>query len=295
MSRRQYLPVIALLMTSALWSSAFVMIKPMVTIMPPGTLALLRYGVAALIIGIIYLLFIKKTKNAGLTKLLAFLCGFIGIGLYNLALNHAEVTITAATTAFIISGLGPCVSVLFSVLCLGERPGNKAYAGMAFCVFGLIVMTFNHWGFNSIWGIAFAAISASCGGAFNALQKPLLRTVHPFEFMVYAIWGGFVLLLAIEWQSLQALPTMTTLVKGGIIYLAIFPAIIAYSLWSYGIQTIAVSKAVSALYLIPVFTALFSWLFSHTMPSALDWVGGAFIVGGAIIINNRKARRPLQD
>lgn len=290
--RVKYLPILALITTSFLWSSAFVAIKPMVAVMSPGTLALYRYGLAALIIGLIYLLFCPKTKSATKVKLLAFFCGFIGIGLYNLTLNHAEVTITAATTAFIISGLGPFVSVLISVICLGERPGVRALLGMLCCLLGLFVMTVTHWGYNSLWGIVFAALAATCGGAFNAMQKPLLKTIHPFELMTFAILGGFVSLLPFQWHALVSVPPLSTHMIVMITYLAIFPAIIAYSCWSYGVRNIPVSKAVGAIYLIPVFTAALAWFFNHTMPPLSDWLGGLLTISGAFFINSRRQGVP---
>ncbi|MDF1655370.1 MAG: DMT family transporter [Coxiellaceae bacterium] len=287
------LAYLAILCTTILWASAFVLIKPLVAIIPASSLAILRYGLATLIIVVLYLLYPKKSDASFKVKCHAFVIGFIGIGIYNLTLNQAEVTITAATTAFIICGIGPCISVALSLIFGYEKPTLAMGLGMVLSVAGLVYMTVHHWGFNSVWGLGYALIAAFCGGAFSVLQKPVLKHLKPFEVMTFAISGGFLLTAFFGRHVAHSAMVLTTSGWLQILYLAIFPAIIAYSLWGYGIKHIDISKAVSILYLLPFVAALMAWYLNHKTLPASDWIGGIIILSGAIVINNRSliARR----
>ncbi|MDF1796719.1 MAG: DMT family transporter [Coxiellaceae bacterium] len=281
------LAYLAIICTTILWASAFVLIKPLVTIMPASNLAILRYGLAALIIVLLYGLYPNKSVASLKIKLYAFAIGFIGIGIYNLTLNHAEITITAATTAFIICGIGPCISVALSLLFGYEKPTLAMGLGMLLCVSGLIFMTIHHWGFSSLWGLGYALIAAFCGGAFSVLQKPALKHLKPFEVMTFAICGGLLFSVFFAQHLMQTITTLSTNSWLQVLYLAIFPAIMAYSLWGYGIKRIDISKAVSVLYLLPVIAAVMAWFLDHAAPPVYDWIGGAVILCGAVLINNK--------
>lgn len=283
----------AILCTTLLWSSAFVLIKPLVAIMPASNLAILRYGMAAIIIVMAYLFYPNKSSAGFKTKLHAFVIGFIGIGIYNLTLNQAETSITAATTAFIICGIGPCIAVALSLLFRYEKLAWPMMLGMILCMLGLTFMTLHHWGFDSMWGLGYALIAAFCGGSFSVLQKPVLKHLKPFEVMTFAICGGLLFSAFFGHHLTHTVMALSTITWLKILYLAIFPAIIAYSLWGYGIKHIAVSRAVSVLYLLPVITAVMAWWLNHATPPLYDWVGGVIILCGAVLMNsgNRFTRR----
>ncbi len=287
MSGKLALPYLAVICTTVLWASAFVLIKPLVSIMPASNLAILRYGLAAIIITVLYGLYRNKSKAPLSIKCYAFLIGFIGIGVYNLALNTAEVSITAATTAFMICGLGPCISVLLSVMFLSERLSKRMLCGIAVSLCGLALMTWHHWGYSSVWGLGYALIAAACGGAFSVLQKPILHKLKPFEVMTFAILGGFIFVLFFGHDVISTLQSMTWHMAWQVLYLAVFPAIIAYSLWGYGIKHIPISQAVSVLYLLPVVTAIMAWALNHIIPPVEDIIGGVIILCGAILTKGK--------
>ncbi|NDI34475.1 DMT family transporter [Chengkuizengella sediminis] len=65
-----------------------------------------------------------------------FLTGFIGITLYNIALNYGELRVEAGIASFIVN-INPIFTVLFSIYFLGEKLYYRQWIGIIISFLGI--------------------------------------------------------------------------------------------------------------------------------------------------------------
>jgi drug/metabolite transporter (DMT)-like permease len=81
-------------------------------------------------------------------------------------------------------------------------------------------------------------------------------------------------------QMPQAAPSATW----AIVYLGVFPAAIAYVLWSYALARMPASLLSTFLYLTPVLAMGIAWVWIGEVPALLTVIGGLVAIGGVIIV-----------
>ena len=109
----------AVIVTILAWASAFIVIRGTGEHFSGGALALARLLVGTLLLGVVVLIgrrWVAPSRREWL-QLIGF--GVLWFGAYNVALNTAEQTIDAGTTAMIV-GIGPILIALGGALFLGE-------------------------------------------------------------------------------------------------------------------------------------------------------------------------------
>ena len=70
-----------------------------------------------------------------------------------------------------------------------------------------------------------------------------------------------------------------------IIYMGLFPGVVAYIAWSYVLTKLPASQAGSYLSLIPVAALLLAWLWLQEIPSPISLIGGALVFCGILLVN----------
>lgn len=282
---------LAAIITVLLWSSAFVGIRKAVGHYPPGALALLRYLVASVCMLFLFLRPGKKRHTVtwrDVPKILVL--GLIGFTIYNLCLNYAELSINSATASFIIS-LVPVMSALLAMPMLNERLPILGWVGLAVSVCGVIlIISHENTHFNASFGLLLAFIAALACCLFSLLQKPLLRHICPFDLMSVAIWCGTAGMLMFWPQMVHAVATSPWQITAWVVYIGIFPAAVAYALWSYAIRQLPVARTTSYMYLLSLMTLLLAWLFLGELPNSYVILGGIIALLGAIIVNTCRSK-----
>jgi len=233
---------------------------------------------------IFYLRLKKRTKPTGKQYIQLFFLGFFGIGMYMIALNYGEITVTASITSFII-GMNPIVSMLWAMLFFHEKINIKRWLGVFVSVIGLGVIaaaTFHSGTLN--WGIAYILFAVLCAGVYNVGQKPLLSTFHPIEVAAFSAWFGTLAMLIFTPSLIHQIPQASWQATTSVIYLGVIPGAIGYAAWSVALNgEFAPSKLVLSLYVLPLFSTLLGWLMLGEMPVAFALVGGFICLLGALI------------
>ncbi|VVC76043.1 hypothetical protein AQUSIP_13450 [Aquicella siphonis] len=280
-----YKTKLAIAVAICLWASAFVGIRAGLQDYSPEGLALLRFLIASLCMGLIY--FRMPVRSGMRIKDMCGLLGVgaVGIGVYNLTLNHGEMSISSGMASFITSQ-APVITTLFAVLFLGEEIRLSRILGLFISICGVALITLGERG-SFTWdaSITYILVATLVAGLYSALQKPFLKRYHAIETTTFIIWGA-TLFLSIYFSDLSHdllhASVKTTLMVG---YLGIFPAAIAYVAWSYALSEIPVSRAVSFLYFMPFLATLMGWFFLGEVPVMLSMAGGILAIAGVWIIN----------
>ncbi|WP_128896076.1 DMT family transporter [Longirhabdus pacifica] len=275
--------------TVLLWSSAFVGIRASLEDYSPQHLALIRFSIASIIF--IVISFFKKISIPEKKDMFRiFLSGFIGIAMYNFALNYGEQRIEAGVASFLVNTV-PLFSALFSMYFLREKFSFYQWIGfmISFCgVLFIVIRPETNFSIGfSIFVLLFAAMTQAI---MFTIQKPLTKRYSPFECTAYAIWSGTFVMV---WfgaglvNEIQEASMFNTLI---IVYLGVFPAAIAYFLWAYVLSKLSVSIATTFLYLVPVGATLIAWSWLNELPTRLSIVGCLLVIAGVIIVNQKKFR-----
>src|SRR5579883_3143052 len=111
---------IALVVTVFLWASAFVGIRAGLLGYSPEGLALLRYLIASICMGIIYFRLPQRSTMRFFDICALLAIGAVGIGIYNITLNHGELTVSSGMSSFIISQ-SPIITTVFAIIFLREK------------------------------------------------------------------------------------------------------------------------------------------------------------------------------
>lgn len=283
-----------LLLMSALWGSAFAGIAAGLKSFSFGALALLRFGTASLCFIPILLLFKKRTRPEKRDVPFFFLLGLCGVTVYHLALNYGQTQTSAGTAGVLISTI-PVINAILAHFILNDRLSLGGWGGMlvSFVGVAMVVMgegkevTFN---FHALFILA-AALS---GALYTVLQKRLFHKYSALEVAAFSTWLGTFPLVVFAPRLAAELPRASSGSLWAGVYIGVFPAAVAYALFSYGLSKISVNRVSLYYYLIPVFGFLFAWLWQGEIPTATT-LGGTTVVLAGIFFAERAKRRSAKD
>lgn len=283
---------LALVIAITLWASAFVGIRVGLHGYSPEGLALLRYLIASCIMAIVYFRLPARSRMPMKDRLMLLLTGILGIGVYNITLNHGEQVIASGVASFITSQ-SPIITTVIAVAFLGERLNAARVLGFSVSLLGVILIAHGVLGglrFDlSLMYILLATVSGSC---YTIMQKPYLKKYHVIEATTYVMWGGTLFLLLYWPMLVHDLPRASMVSTITVVYLGVFPAALGYLAWSYALSHIPASRAVSFLYFLPVVTTAMGWLFLNEVPTLVSLFGGFLTIAGVYVINHSYRQRP---
>ena len=275
---------IAIAATLVLWASAFAGIKVGLEGYGPGELALLRFGVASVVLGLNAVLTrMRLPRPAELPRLIV--AGLLGITVYHVALNYGERSVSAGAASLIIAA-GPVFTALMAGVVLRERLTWWGWAGIAVSFTGVALITTGEGGGVRLEpGALLVMISAVSTAAYFIVSKPLLARYAPIEFTTYVIWAGTVPMLVWTPSLIAQMAEASAGSTAAVVYLGVFPAAVAYLAWSYALARMEASVLSAFLYLSPVLAILIAFVWVREVPSVISLVGGAIAVVGVAIVN----------
>ena len=284
--RPSALVMVALFSAILLWASAFPAIQVSLTGYSPVEIAVLRYLVASVV-----LLMYAIAKRMPLPRrrdwpLIGF-CGLTGFTLYNVFLNAGQLTISAGMASFIISSeIG--IIALLARLFYKEKLTIPGWLGIGLCVVGVAVISLASSGrLQFSVGALLVFMATLCISIYSVAQKSLLQRYSAIQFTTYAIWAGTLLLILSAPHAVFSAfhaplgPTIS------VIYMGLFPGVVAYIAWSYVLSKMPASQAGSYLALIPIAALFIAWLWLREIPGLVSLVGGTVVLCGIVLVNRQ--------
>ena len=296
--------------TLVLWASAFAGIRAGMRIQPdgtfgvggygPGQVALLRFGTASLVLAIYAIATrMRLPKREDLPRIMW--AGLLGITIYHVALNFGEVTVESGAASLIIAA-GPVFTALLSAAFLRERLSFLGWLGIAIAFTGVAVISVSgSRGLEFSPGALLLLLSAVVTAAYFIVSKPGLKKYSAIEYTAYAIWAGTIPMLVFLPGLIEQMPNAAPSATLAIIYLGVFPAAIAYVLWSYALARMPASLLSTFLYLSPVLAMGIAWVWLGELPTVLTIVGGMVAIVGVVLVQtkgkvgNAPSSKPAED
>lgn len=271
------------------WASAFPGVRVGLKHFSPGHLALARYLIASLALGV-WALATRSRLPARRDLPQVALLGLLGFTIYNVAFNYGETRVSSGTASFIIN-TSPIYALLWTRLWLGEEIPRRAWLGIIVGFLGVALLALGEgdWQFNPYALIL--VISALSGSGYIVLQKSLLARCDVPGLITVSVWFGTLFLMVFAPGLLTELRQAPPAALWGVFYLGVFPGAAAYALWAYALSRLPVARMVSFLYLIPPLATLLAWVWLHEVPPNVSLLGGGVALSGVIWANaaRRKA------
>ena len=283
-------PYLALLLAMAFYAGNLIVGKPVSSEVPPITLTLFRYLIAfAAILPLGY----KEWKNnqelwkkewKGIVSL-----SLSGLVLFNI-LVYLALNYTTSVNAAIVESSTPIFSLMLGFLLFGEKVAKIQLFGVILSLTGVFAVI-TKGSLEMIRNLAFNPGDLIMLAAMLtwAVYSILIKK-HTWKFPVY---GGLLVmcflavmvlipLSLIEVNQLAAVNWSTPVILG-LLYLGLFPSLLALIAYNKGVAEVGPSQASIFLNFIPVFTMIGAVVFLGEAVTMVQLLGSAMVIGGVII------------
>ncbi|ANG61982.1 hypothetical protein A8C75_05430 [Marinobacterium aestuarii] len=294
-----------LVFTVLFWVGNSVMARAIHLEFPPVSLAASRWTLAMLILLPFVLPRIRREwpvirANWPIILLLSIL----GVSCFN-TLIYTGLQTTTATNTTLMHSMIPVLILIISRVFLHHAVSGRQWVGVTLSMCGVLVLlsqasieTLLSLEFNrgDLW--IFAAV------ADWALYSVLLRykpaELSGMSFLGITITlGALVLWLpALLELSQGRMPELSLHTGATVLYMAIFPSILAYMCWNRGVAELGAPVAGLFIHLMPLFGLLMSVIFLGEQVQAFHFIGIALIFGGiflAVVTDTLRNLRPTNS
>jgi drug/metabolite transporter (DMT)-like permease len=285
-SPRPWLPVAAVVVTLALWASAFVAIRHLAHDYSAGALSLGRLTVGAVALGVVALSRgVPRPSRRDWVSVLAI--GLLWFGIYNLAINQGERHVDAGTAAMLLQ-ISPVLIALLATLFLGERFTGWLGLGLALAFTGVVLIGLSQpGGHNDLVGVGLCLLAALVYSVSLVLQKPLVSRLSALHVTWLACTIGAVACLPFAGQLVHDTAAATPSDVWWVAYLGLFPTAIAFTTYAFALQHMTASSLGITTYLVPPLTIFLGWAFLGEVPPTMAYAGGALALVGVAVARRK--------
>ncbi|MDT8409453.1 MAG: DMT family transporter [Wenzhouxiangellaceae bacterium] len=286
---------LALIGICLIWAGNFIAAATAVTVLPPITFTVLRFGIVLVLL----LPMIRLPQPGQWTNLLmaCWCMGALHFGLVFVALDRS----TDVSSVAILMQVYVPFSTLLAVLVLGERIGWRTTSAIALSFCGVLVVGLDPIVLAQLDVLALVLMSAF----FLALGTIFMRRVRGVGLFSFQAWNallsiiplGILALLLESPVSVVAEMSWSSIALPALIYSAVGASIIGHGTFYWLIQRHEVNTVTPFLLLVPVLAVLLGVLLWGDRPGPRILVGGAMVIAGVLwmTLRARYRRRPLPE
>ncbi|MEQ1737101.1 MAG: DMT family transporter [Rhodoglobus sp.] len=290
-TRLSPLVLVAILVTILAWASAFIVIRGAGEHFTGGALALGRMIVGAILLGVVVLFGRRWVRPTRREWLLVLGYGVAWFGAYNVALNIAEHTLDAGTTAMIVN-IGPILIALGAGVFLGEGIPKWLAIGAGVAFLGVVLIGLGtSTGFGDGVGVFWAVVAAVTYAIGVLLQKPAIKRLPAAQVTWLGATFGMVALLPFTGELISDLADAPASAILGVVYLGAVPTALAFSTWAYALSHMPAGQLGVTTYVVPPIVIVLGLIVFAEVPAALAIVGGAVCLVGVALSRRRTRTR----
>jgi drug/metabolite transporter (DMT)-like permease len=253
-------------LTTLFWAGNFVLGRSMNTVISPIVMAELRWLLALLIISPFLLPKLKKNKVIILKNWpILILLSVLSVACFNTFI-YIGLTITTATNATILQSVIPIAILVLSAVWLKETVTKQQWLGVFISLSGvLILITKGNLSslleFSINQGDIYVLIAVMFWATYSILLRFRPTELDGFTFFGVTVVVGSIALFPfalIEYNSYAPSIIWDNSSLSTIVYMAIFPSILAYVFWNKGVNELGAAKAGLFIHLMPCYGLILS-------------------------------------
>lgn len=277
--------LLGLLGVAVIWGTNFAVIKVALKDLTPEALNALRFPIASILLVLVlrYRGRLRLPERGDMAKLVGL--GVLGNVIYQLLFIHG-LDLTSAGNASLLLATVPVWTILLSSVLGHERPSLLVWVGIMGTLAGMVLVVLGgagvELGGSSLEGDLLMAAAALGWAGYTVGSRDMIQKYGPLRTTTWTLSVGTVGLLALGAPDLAALQfgSVSPVAWFGVVYAGVFALSIAYLLWYRAVQRIGSSRTAAYSNLVPVVALLVAWGWLGEVPSAIQWVGAAVILGG---------------
>lgn len=288
--------IIALVIANIIWGAAAPIFKWSLLSTPPFTLAVLRFGIATLIL----VPFIKnkltiKPKDILPVVIIALTGITINISFFFLGLEYSD-----SINAPIIASSAPLFIILFGFIFLKDKLKRKTLIGGLIGLLGVLVIVVLpgiEKGFDvSLLGNVFLMLSMFGSVVSAILIKKIIKRYDP---MTIVFWSfligtlGFLPMFFDEIQRVGFLPVVNSQVIVGVVFGAILSSVIGYFLHTWAIKYMPVEDVGLFTYMDPIVAVIIAYPLLGEVPTVHFLIGSVLVFLGIFVAEGRLPYHPI--
>jgi len=287
-------PYLLLALAALFWSGNHIVGRAIHGEVPPIGISTVRWALPAVALWFIARQQIKQDWPAIRAHWVVMLwLGLTGGALFT-ALQYVGLQYTSALNVSVLNSLVPVLIIGAGGLMFRDRVSALQLAGIATSSIGVLIIiargqfeTLRALEFN--WGDLIILFNMAVFAIYAASQR-LAPKIHWLSFMFC-----FALISALgtlpfwlwEWAAGYSFkPTLLT--AAAILYVSIFPSVLAFAAWNRGVQLIGANRSGPFVHLVPIYTAVTATLFLGEHLAVFHVVGFVLILAGVWLASTHK-------
>ncbi len=288
-------PYLLLSITSLCWAGNAIVGRLAAGHIPPVTLSFLRWSLAFLIVLPFAWKHLRQDWAAIRERLgTMVLLSVTGIGVFN-TLQYWALEYTQALNTLLLQSAAPLFVAVWSLLLLGVRLTLAQAGGIVVSLTGVLVILL-HGDLTALTAIAFNkgdvifTVALVIFGLYSVLtlKRPKIHALSLIGF-TFGV-GAACLIPLLIWELLtRPLMQLDTANLLTLLYVPVFPSIIAYLCFNRGVHLIGANRAAPFFHLVPAFGALMAIVFLGERPQLFHVVGFALVLTGVFIASRKQA------
>jgi drug/metabolite transporter (DMT)-like permease len=287
-------PYLLLCITALCWAGNAVVGRLAAGHVPPVTLAFLRWTIAFTLVLPFAWKHLVRDWPAIRGKLgVMIVVSVTGIGMFN-TLQYWALEHTQALNTLLLQSAGPLIVAVWSLILLGVRLTLAQAIGVLVSLAGVLVILM-HGDLTALRNIQFnegdlifmvAMVIFSLYSVLT-LKKP---AIHGLSFAAFTFGAGAACLIPFLIFELYARPVMAFDARNvlTVLYVSIFPSILAYLCFNRGVQLIGANRAAPFFHVVPVFGSVMAIAFLGEHPQLFHLIGFALVLSGVYVASRRQ-------
>jgi len=269
------------------WSFSFIWTRVAIHSFHPMTLITLRLVIASV------LLFIVAKSSGKLQKLRRedfkwfILLAFFEPFLYYVGETYGLTTVESTLAAVIISTI-PLFAPVLAFVILRERIGWATIIGILVSLIGVFFVIYEPGGgFKANpWGVALMFMAVFSAICYATVLRKIPTHYNNMNVIFYQSLLGLIFFIPTffltDYPTIQSLK-VTNESLFALLMLSVFASVIAFVLFAGAVRKVGVSRTNVFVNLIPVFTAILSWMILDEIITISKWFGIAVVVVGLFV------------
>lgn len=277
------------------WSFSFIWTRVAIHSFHPMTLITLRLLIASI------LLFVVAKSTGKLQKLRRkdfkwfILLAFFEPFLYYVGETYGLTTVESTLAAVIVSTI-PLFAPVFAFFILRERIGRPTIIGILISLVGVFFVIYEPGGgFKANpWGVALMFLAVFAAICYATVLRKIPTYYSNMNVIFYQSLLGLVFFIPTffltDYSTIQTIKVSNEALLA-LVMLSVFASVIAFVLFAGAVRQVGVTRTNVFVNLIPVFTAILSWIILDEIITVGKWFGISVVVIGLFVSQWGKGKR----